>query len=133
MKENQISFRTWAFPTFSNLNDRGITLVWKYQRNMKNNSFTSLNWGTGRLTKNNFTKGISSLAMVSQWQTIEIKGDFVKTQYNLSHGSFVYFTWENNLLSISNNLSSLWPEWNPISLHSWKPERNVIYRNASKI
>lgn len=71
--------------------------------------------------------------MVSHWQTIKIKGSFVKTQYNLSQGSFVYFTWENNLLSISKNLSSLWPELNPISLHSWKPERNAIYRNASKI
>lgn len=71
--------------------------------------------------------------MVSHWQTIKIKGSFVKTQYNLSQGSFVYFTWENNLLSISKNLSSLWPELNPIFLHSWKPERNAIYRNASKI
>lgn len=70
--------------------------------------------------------------MVSQWQVIEIKADFVKTQHSLSYGCFAYFTQDNNLLSISNNLLSM------VKITSYlstllEPERNAIYRNASRI
>lgn len=42
------------------------------------------NWSTGRPAKSNFTKDVSSLA-------VEIKGDFVKAQHNLSHWQFCLF------------------------------------------
>lgn len=64
-------------------------------------------WSTSGLTKSNFTKDASSLAMVSQWHTIEVKGDFVKHNTMSHTGSFVYFMWDSNLLLISSNLQSM--------------------------
>lgn len=70
--------------------------------------------------------------MVSQWQTIEIKGEFLSKQCNLSYRSFAYFTRDNNLLSISNNLQSMAKITSYLS-KLLEPERNAIYRNASRI